>query len=50
MEIILSLIIGLVTGGLIGYFIFKLTLQKSFVPKADFDLAEEKIVHKQSTT
>jgi DNA recombination protein RmuC len=43
MEIILSLIIGLLTGGLIGYFIVKLTLQKSFVPKTDFDLAEEKI-------
>lgn len=37
------LLIGLVIGGLFGYFIFKLTLQKSFVPKADLDEAERKI-------
>lgn len=38
-----ALLIGLVIGGLIGYFIFKLTLLKSFVPKTDLDTAEEKI-------
>jgi DNA recombination protein RmuC len=43
MEMLLYLITGLVIGGLIGYFIVKLTLQKSFVPKTDLDLAEEKI-------
>ncbi len=43
MEMLLYLIIGLVIGGLIGYFIVKLTLQINFVPKTDLDLAEEKI-------
>ena len=43
MEMILVLLIGLLIGGLIGYFIFKLTLQKSFVPTTDLDVAEEKI-------
>ncbi len=38
-----ALLIGLVIGGIFGYFIFKLTLQKSFVPKTDLDTAEEKI-------
>ena len=43
MEMLLYLIIGLVIGGLIGYFIVKLTLQINFIPKTDLDLAEEKI-------
>lgn len=42
MEIIL-LIIGLVVGGLLGYFILKLTLQKNFVSKTELDAAEDKI-------
>lgn len=42
MEIIL-LIIGLVVGGLLGYFILKLTLQKNFVSKTELDTAEDKI-------
>ena len=40
---ITALLIGLVIGGLIGYFIYKLTLQKSFVPKTDLNTAQEKI-------
>jgi DNA recombination protein RmuC len=40
---LLYLIIGLVIGGLIGYFLVKLTLQKSFVPKAELDAADETI-------
>ena len=42
MEIIL-LIIGLGIGGLLGYFVSKLTLQKNFVSKTELDAAEEKI-------
>jgi len=42
MEIIL-LIIGLGIGGLLGYFVLKLTLQKNFVSKTELDAAEEKI-------
>lgn len=42
MEIIL-LIIGLIVGGLLGYFVLKLTLQKNFVSKAEMDAAEDKI-------
>ena len=42
MEIIL-LIIGLVVGGLLGYFLLKLTLQKNFVSKTELDAAEDKI-------
>lgn len=43
MEMILYLLLGLFIGGLLSYFIFKLTLQKGFVPKTDLDEAEKKI-------
>lgn len=42
MEMILYLFIGLLIGGLLGYFILKLTLQKNFVAKAEFDELEKK--------
>jgi DNA recombination protein RmuC len=44
MEMQLYLIIGLVIGGLIGYFLFKLTLLKSFVPRTELDEAKGKII------
>jgi len=37
MEFILYLIIGLLVGGVIGYFIIKITLQKNYILKTDFD-------------
>ena len=37
MEFILYLIIGLIVGGVIGYFIIKITLQKNYILKTDFD-------------
>lgn len=40
---LIYLIIGLVIGGLLGYFIIKLMLQKSFVPKIDLDAAEAEL-------
>jgi uncharacterized membrane-anchored protein YhcB (DUF1043 family) len=43
MEMILSLLIGLVIGGLLGYFILKLTLQKNFVAKNLLHEVETKI-------
>lgn len=48
MEMIPYLLIGLLIGGFFGYFIFKLALQKSFVPKSDLAKAEEKISALQS--
>lgn len=47
MEMLLYLIIGFVIGGLIGYFIVKLTLQSGYTPKTDLDAAEEKISNLQ---
>lgn len=47
MEMLLYLIIGFVIGGLIGYFIVKLTLQSGYAPKTDLDAAEEKISNLQ---
>lgn len=44
---LLYLIIGFVIGGLIGYFIVKLTLQSGYAPKTDLDAAEEKISNLQ---
>ncbi len=45
---ILYLLFGLVIGGLFGYFILKLTLQKNFVLKTEFEKAEERISALQS--
>ena len=42
MDTILYLLIGLVLGGLLGYFILKLILQKNFVPKTHFEDVEKK--------
>lgn len=43
METLLYLVAGLVIGCLFGYFILKLTIQKNFVPRSDFDEAEKRI-------
>src|SRR5258708_3577448 len=43
MVTILILILGLVLGGIFGYLILKLMLQKSYVRKVDFNEAEKKI-------
>jgi DNA recombination protein RmuC len=43
MEVLATFIIGLIIGGLFGYFIFKLMLQKGFVPKTELDLAGGRI-------
>src|SRR5688572_17683906 len=43
MEMIIYLLLGVVIGGVIGFFVFKLILQQSFVVKADFEDAQRKI-------
>lgn len=43
MEIIFSLITGIITGGVIGYFLVRLMLIKNFAHKKELDEAEEKI-------
>lgn len=40
---IIYLLIGLLLGGLIGYFIVRLTLQKNFVPKTESEILEKKV-------
>lgn len=43
MDMIIYLLIGLLLGGLIGYFIVRLTLQKNFVPKTESEILEKKV-------
>jgi len=43
MEMLIYLLIGLLIGGLFGYFILKLTIQKNYVPKTEVDNLEKKI-------
>ena len=44
MEMIVYLLAGLISGGALGYFILKLSLQKKFVSKAALDDAEKTIL------
>ena len=37
MEFLIYLLTGLFIGGLIGYFVFKSTIQKNHIPKPDFE-------------